>query len=328
LKTYLKLFVATLFLIVSLDSAIAYDLSEYPSPFLKDGKFNGVFVVGDQAPAEDIITTSQLIVTFQYPVLGSEPDSVSAIDNILENHTKTYTINGLDYEITLKFIDSRLAQFSVNGMASPILSIGDGFDLPDGKRITLADLFFDNGKHSATFFFGIKKIKIEKTTVESGSAMLASEVENINSMNSIIVGNACDNELVLKVRGTQDDCKSGYEQGVGRIESYEFPNGKVSIIITGYSANDTYNAAQVLRFYGYYMDSLKGNKIEVINENGKLVVRPGAQEKSSSVGNANLQMPNNSLSENNFKMLIFVFAFLITALTVLIYFEHKENKKR
>ena len=40
--------------------ASAADLSEYPAPFISDGKFTGMLVVGDRAAAEDVIGVSIL----------------------------------------------------------------------------------------------------------------------------------------------------------------------------------------------------------------------------------------------------------------------------
>src|SRR3989338_822477 len=45
--------------------AMAADLSSYPSPFIKDGKFNGVMVVGDKAAAEDVIGVTDIATSLQ-----------------------------------------------------------------------------------------------------------------------------------------------------------------------------------------------------------------------------------------------------------------------
>ena len=44
----------------------AADLSEYPVPFIKDGKFSGMLVVGDKAAAEDVIGVSDIAMSLQY----------------------------------------------------------------------------------------------------------------------------------------------------------------------------------------------------------------------------------------------------------------------
>ncbi len=46
--------------------ASAADLSEYPVPFIADGKFSGMLVVGDKAAAEDVIGVSDIAMSLQY----------------------------------------------------------------------------------------------------------------------------------------------------------------------------------------------------------------------------------------------------------------------
>jgi len=46
--------------------ASAADLSEYPSPFIADGKFSGMLVVGDKAAAEDVIGVSDIAMSLQF----------------------------------------------------------------------------------------------------------------------------------------------------------------------------------------------------------------------------------------------------------------------
>ena len=44
----------------------AADLSQYPAPFIADGKFTGVMVVGDKAAAEDVIGVSDIAISLQF----------------------------------------------------------------------------------------------------------------------------------------------------------------------------------------------------------------------------------------------------------------------
>ncbi|MBN2112062.1 hypothetical protein JW707_03085, partial [Candidatus Woesearchaeota archaeon] len=61
LGTGLALVGATIF------GAAAADLSDYPSPmFIKDGKFNGIVVVGDSAAASDVIGSVDIATSLQY----------------------------------------------------------------------------------------------------------------------------------------------------------------------------------------------------------------------------------------------------------------------
>src|SRR3989338_7729989 len=49
-----------------LGAVTAADLSEYPAPFIKDGKISGVLVIGDKAAAEDVIGVSDIAVSLQF----------------------------------------------------------------------------------------------------------------------------------------------------------------------------------------------------------------------------------------------------------------------
>src|SRR3989338_1046681 len=44
----------------------AADLASYPAPFVKDGKFSGVLIVGDKAAAEDVIGISDIVSSLQF----------------------------------------------------------------------------------------------------------------------------------------------------------------------------------------------------------------------------------------------------------------------
>jgi hypothetical protein len=50
----------------TLMGAMAADLSEYPAPFIQDGKFSGMLVVGDKAAAEDVIGVSDIAMSLQF----------------------------------------------------------------------------------------------------------------------------------------------------------------------------------------------------------------------------------------------------------------------
>ncbi|MCH8329141.1 MAG: S-layer protein [Nanoarchaeota archaeon] len=55
--------------------AMAADLADYPSQYIKDGKFTGVLVVGDKAAAEDVIGVSDIAVSLQFA--ATKPVSVT-----------------------------------------------------------------------------------------------------------------------------------------------------------------------------------------------------------------------------------------------------------
>lgn len=122
-----------------------------------DGKFDGIMVIGDNAPAEEVIAGSDIAVSLSYTILGPTGeenlyDTSSIIDTISTEDTKTYTIENLDYEITLNSADSESASFTVNGMDTNTLRKGETYTLVDGKIIGLVETYAMDEPHSATFF--------------------------------------------------------------------------------------------------------------------------------------------------------------------------------
>ena len=64
----------------------------------------------------------------------------SLIDSIFEDETRTYTINGMDFEVTVEEISRLTARFSVNGMSTLELGEGDMHELFDGSYIGVVEI--------------------------------------------------------------------------------------------------------------------------------------------------------------------------------------------
>ena len=108
--------------------------------------------------------------------------------------------------------------------------------------------------------------------IDVGATKLASEVPNINAVNSILVGGPCANAAAATVLGNPADCTAGFEPGVGRVEVWDVGTGNVAMLVAGYSAADTRNAAAVVANYQDYKSQLKGAKVEVKKVNNQLTV--------------------------------------------------------
>ena len=105
--------------------------------------------------------------------------------------------------------------------------------------------------------------------ISVGATKLASEVANINAVNSILVGGPCANAAAATVMKIGADCTAGFEPGVGLVQVFDV-NGNVAMLVAGYSAADTRNAAAVVSNYGDY--DLKGEKMEVTKVGATLTV--------------------------------------------------------
>jgi hypothetical protein len=97
--------------------------------------------------------------------------------------------------------------------------------------------------------------------IEVGATKLASEVSDVKAQNSILVGGPCANSAAADALGNPADCAAGFEEGKGLIQLVEFANGNMAMIVAGYSADDTRNAATVVANYKDY--ALTGSKVEV-----------------------------------------------------------------
>ncbi|MEM4247013.1 MAG: hypothetical protein QXR48_02155 [Candidatus Woesearchaeota archaeon] len=67
-----------------------------------------------------------------------------------------------------------------------------------------------------------------------GFSMLASEIKDLSRYNAIIVGNACNNEVVARLLNNPSPCESApLPQNKGLIRLYESQNGNKAILVAG-----------------------------------------------------------------------------------------------
>jgi len=92
----------------------------------------------------------------------------SAADTINEGETKTYTVNGVDYDVTLDSISGTSgdedARFTINGESTTGVADGETEILEDGTSIGVTDITYQDyagGIHSATFFLGADKYVLD-----------------------------------------------------------------------------------------------------------------------------------------------------------------------
>lgn len=132
--------------------------------------------------------------------LNSEGNSVKLIlmggsirDTLSEKTTKTYTVKGKDYEVTLSYVDSTSAQLVVNGQITRKLNKGDTDKLSDGTTVGLSEILYQNfggGIHSATFFIGAQKVELRDSNIADtlGSNSLKVDDKTISDVDVIIEG--------------------------------------------------------------------------------------------------------------------------------------------
>ena len=142
-------------------------------------------------------------------------------------------------------------------------------EYPQQQRVPLVYITAKGVTFTETGATTSEAVTLQK--IEVGATKLASEVSNIKAVNSILVGGPCANAAAATILGNPSDCTAGFEPGVGRVELYE-NNGNVAMLVAGYAALDTRNAAQVVANYKDYKDQLKGTAVEVKKVNNVVTV--------------------------------------------------------
>ncbi len=127
----------------------------------------------------------------------------SVQDTLSEGETKTYTINGVDYEVTVTIITSTYVLFKVNGEVSDKLAESGTFKLKDGTTIgvrTLLSQEFTGGSRIVEFYLGADKITLEDTNI-SNSAIGSQRLKyGSDSMDTTLVNiTGTDDASVIKV---------------------------------------------------------------------------------------------------------------------------------
>lgn len=98
--------------------------------------------------------------------------------------------------------------------------------------------------------------------VEVGAAKLASEMQSIDGVNTIILGGPCANKWAAQLMGNPQPCFRDFPRQTGYLAMYQHATGKVAILIAGYESQDTRRAARALAQYSKF--NLQGSRIEVI----------------------------------------------------------------
>ena len=93
----------------------------------------------------------------------------AASDSLSQGASKTYTIRGKTYDVTLDLVNENKARFLVNGEATRSIKPGNTFTLDDGSLIGVREVIFDSfaqGARIAEFYIGANKVELEDKNIE------------------------------------------------------------------------------------------------------------------------------------------------------------------
>ncbi|MEK6854227.1 MAG: hypothetical protein AABX60_02750, partial [Nanoarchaeota archaeon] len=143
-------------------------------------------------------------------------------------------------------------------------------EVPEKQRVPLVYITAKGASFSEAGEKVSEAVTVQR--IQVGAAKLASEVSDVKAQNAILVGGPCANTAAATVLGNPVDCAAGFTPGEGRVELYEHANGNVAMLVAGYAALDTRNAAQVVANYGDYKSTFKGMKVVIKKVNQQLTV--------------------------------------------------------
>jgi len=119
-------------------------------------------------------------------------------DTLLEGETKTYTVDGKDFETTLDFVSSTQTKFTINGEATRLLKDGDTDKLSDGTEVGVSEILYQDyagGIHSTTFYLGAQKMELKDLDITDG----------VVYTNNLKVGDETIDNAFVAIEGTDDN---------------------------------------------------------------------------------------------------------------------------
>ena len=243
-------------------SAVNYNLSDYPNMFIMDGRFSGTIVIGQNAPADDVVGAVDIAASLSLYLNLSSPSSTfwltigqsvnRTVDGI--NYYNISVINATGSNLTATGCNISITHDMVETIAEiPISST----KTIDNMNITVLDAHFVVGGQN------ICELGIGRSTghqvINTGSAKLDSEIANIHAQNLISIGNPCNNSVTRQIMGlSEKECLCGAGHGLIKL----YTNGSwYGLVVTGGNSHDTRAAARVLANYGNY--HLDGYEVDV-----------------------------------------------------------------
>ncbi|MDP6139496.1 MAG: hypothetical protein QGI89_05410, partial [Candidatus Woesearchaeota archaeon] len=114
-----------------------------------------------------------------------------------EGDTKTYDIDGTPYEVSLDYVDSNSAKFTINGEGTRDLLDGETDKLDDGTTLGVSDILYQayaGGVHKASFFLGAQKVELKDTSIT-----------DVDSSNNLKVDDDTIDDASVIIEGTDDN---------------------------------------------------------------------------------------------------------------------------
>lgn len=121
-------------------------------------------------------------------------------DTLNEGESKTYTVNGKDYDVSLSFVGASDAKFTINGELTDSLTEGNTYTLSDKSLVGVKDISvqdFAGGIRKVEFFLGADKVVVEDTDITNTVSDTAIKIgdDTLDDTEAIITGSNSTSNL-------------------------------------------------------------------------------------------------------------------------------------
>jgi hypothetical protein len=173
----------------------------------------------------------------EYTIIGTDNSTGTltlmggaVLDTLSEGETKTYTINGVDYEVEVTIIASTDVLLKVNGEVTDKMQEATTFKLKDGTEIGVKTLLaqdFAGGSRLVEFYLGASKVEIVDNQFASGSAgTLTVGSESVSGVTADIVASGTASEVRISKIEVMWNATDAYFVPVGGKLSDRLPSGE------------------------------------------------------------------------------------------------------
>ncbi|MBN1792309.1 S-layer protein [Candidatus Woesearchaeota archaeon] len=145
-----------------------------------------------------IVDTNRNAASISLTLLGGQ-----VADVLRDGETKTYTIDGVDYEVTAVFISSTgSAKLQVNGVMSRELTEGKTQVLGTDVTVGVQSILTNNREGMVEFYLGANKLELTDSNHEDSDYAAGTVKVKGNSV--------ANNQLIIKATNTSDNIKLNY----------------------------------------------------------------------------------------------------------------------
>lgn len=242
MKNAFKFVLMAIMLIISSLNVMG-DLTQYPQNLIVDHQLNAVFFVDEEAPASDVMAAVDILMSIDR--------MTSVSDSLDEGEIKVYTIGGFDYEVEAVTVSgSTSAVLKVNGQLTDALAIGGYYTLHDGTEISVDDIIQPVVKFTLHQINSINAVELlDEDLLEEAFA----EGNTI-----VFIGGYYSGEMMEEILEEvfEEEFQIDINDDNGHIILIEMHGVKI-MFVTGDSAQDVTNAAEVLSNNDGSLDSIK-----------------------------------------------------------------------